>query len=76
MIMWNGTSVLFEVATCVVIYLHVLYIEFLPIVAERFIGRVNLPGFLKRFNDPVDKILTNLKAISNGINTFFNHLKK
>lgn len=57
MIMWNGTSVLFEVATCVVIYLHVLYIEFLPIVAERFIGRVNLPGILKRFNDPIDRLL-------------------
>lgn len=26
--------------------------------------------------DPVDKILNNFKAISNGINTFFNHLKK
>ncbi|MFC1839149.1 NrfD/PsrC family molybdoenzyme membrane anchor subunit [Thermodesulfobacteriota bacterium] len=57
MIMWNGTSVLFEVATCVVIYLHVLYIEFLPIVAERFIGRVNLPGFLSKFNEPIDKLL-------------------
>lgn len=57
MIMWNGTSVLFEVGTCVVIYLNVLYIEFLPIVTERFIGRVNLPGFLKRFNDPVENLL-------------------
>jgi Ni/Fe-hydrogenase subunit HybB-like protein len=39
------------------IYLGVLYIEFLPIVAERFIGRVNLPGFLKSLNNPIDKIL-------------------
>jgi archaellum component FlaC len=26
--------------------------------------------------DPVSKILNNLKAISNGVNTFINHLKK
>ncbi len=46
LIMWNGSSALFEVGMCVMIYLSVLYIEFLPIVTERFIGRVNLPGFL------------------------------
>lgn len=57
LIMWNGNSVLFEVGICVMIYLTVLYIEFLPIVTERFIGRVNLPGFLKSFNGPVDKLL-------------------
>ncbi len=57
LIMWNGSSVLFEVGICVMIYMAVLYIEFLPIVAERFIGRVNLPGFLKRFNNPLDKFL-------------------
>lgn len=57
LIMWNGNSVLFEVGMCVMIYLGVLYIEFLPIVTERFIGRVNLPGFLKKFNQPLDKLL-------------------
>lgn len=57
LIMWNGSSVLFEVGMCVMIYLFVLYIEFLPIVCERFIGRINLPGFLKKLNNPVDKIL-------------------
>ncbi len=57
LIMWNGSSVLFEVGICVMIYLTVLYIEFLPIVCERFIGKVNLPGFLKRFNKTVDKLL-------------------
>jgi Ni/Fe-hydrogenase subunit HybB-like protein len=35
----------------------VLYIEFLPIVTERFIGRVNLPGPLARLNDLVDRLL-------------------
>jgi len=57
LIMWNGSSVLFEVGICVMIYLTVLYIEFLPIVCERFIGRINLPGFLKSLNNPLDKIL-------------------
>lgn len=57
LLMWNGNSVLFEVGICVMIYLTVLYIEFLPIVTERFIGRVNLPGFLKSYNSFVDKML-------------------
>lgn len=50
---WNSSSALFEVGICVMIYLTVLYIEFLPIVTERFIGRVKL-GFLSK---PVDKLL-------------------
>jgi Ni/Fe-hydrogenase subunit HybB-like protein len=53
-IMWQGNSVLFEVGMCVMIYLTVLYIEFGPIVCERFIGRVDLPGPLSRFNDYID----------------------
>ncbi|NWG27296.1 MAG: Ni/Fe-hydrogenase cytochrome b subunit [Ignavibacteriaceae bacterium] len=57
LIMWNGNSVLFEVGICVMFYLGVLYIEFLPIVTERFIGRINLPGFLSALNKLVDKIL-------------------
>ena len=65
LIMWNGTSVLFEVGMCVMIYLFVLYIEFLPIVTERFIGRVKLPGFLKRFNNAIDKFL---RVLDKGLN--------
>ena len=57
LIMWNGNSALFEVGICVMIYMTVLYIEFLPIFTERFIGKVNLPGFLSRLNKLVDKIL-------------------
>ena len=57
LLMWNGSSVLFEVGICVMIYLSVLYIEFLPIVCERFIGRINLPGFLKGLNNIFEKIL-------------------
>jgi Ni/Fe-hydrogenase subunit HybB-like protein len=57
LVMWNGNSALFEVGICVMIYMSVLYIEFLPIVTERFIGKVNLPGFLSGLNKLVDKIL-------------------
>jgi Ni/Fe-hydrogenase subunit HybB-like protein len=48
--MWQGNSVLFEVGICVMIYLTVLYIEFVPILAERFKGRIRLPGHLAVFN--------------------------
>ena len=54
---WNGNSALFEVGMCVMIYLSVLYIEFLPVVCERFIGKVNLPGKLARFNRKIDRFL-------------------
>jgi Ni/Fe-hydrogenase subunit HybB-like protein len=54
MLHWNPTSVLFEVAMCVMFYLNVLYIEFIPIVTERFKGRVNLPGVLAALNSGVD----------------------
>ena len=53
----NGNSVLFEVAMCVMIYLHVLYIEFIPVVVERFKGRVDLPGALAALNPLVEKVL-------------------
>jgi Ni/Fe-hydrogenase subunit HybB-like protein len=61
---WQPNSVLFEVAMCVVVYLHVLYIEFLPVVAEQYKGRVALPGplgalngLLNRFLDVADRTL-------------------
>lgn len=57
LIMWNGSSALFEVGICVMIYLTVLYIEFLPVITERFIGKVRLPGFLSGLNKIVDKLL-------------------
>jgi Ni/Fe-hydrogenase subunit HybB-like protein len=56
--MWQANSVLFEVGICVMIYLTVLYIEFLPIVAERFRGRVHLPGILRVFNRLIESWLT------------------
>jgi Ni/Fe-hydrogenase subunit HybB-like protein len=55
--MWQGNSVLFEVGMCVMCYLTVLYVEFMPVVCERFIGRVRLPGRLGRFNGAADTAL-------------------
>ncbi len=57
LIFWNGNSVLFEVGICVLTYLAVLYVEFLPVVTERFIGRVNFKGFLQALNKPLDRFL-------------------
>lgn len=60
---WNGNSVLFEVAICVMIYLNVLYIEFIPIVIERFKGRVRLPGSLAGLNQVLERLLTLADAL-------------
>lgn len=55
--MWSGHSVLFEVGTCFMAYITVLYIEFVPIVSERFLGKVKLPGILSRLNSFTEVIL-------------------
>ena len=56
--MWQGNSVLFEVGMCVMVYLTVLYIEFLPIVVERFAGRVNWPKPLRWANGLTESFLS------------------
>lgn len=71
MIHWNFHSVLFEVAMCVMFYLNVLYIEFIPIVVERFKGRVNLPGPLAGLNNTVETLLGLADAILPKIMWFF-----
>ncbi len=69
LIYWNGNSPLFEVGMCVMFYLTVLYIEFLPIVSERFIGKVFLPGILGKLNKPIDSLL---RVLDRGLsNTMF-----
>jgi len=57
--MWQGNSVLFEVGMCVMIYLNVLYVEFIPIVAERFIDRSSkwIDSILRFLNRILDKIM-------------------
>jgi len=69
--MWQGNSVLFEVAMCVMIYLHVLYIEFIPIVTERFIGNVSLPGKFAVLNDLIDTVLRFLDYTLNKVMFLF-----
>ncbi len=54
---WQGDSVLFEVAMCVMIYLHVLYIEFIPIIVEHLKGKVSLPGRLSIFDNAIEGFL-------------------
>ncbi len=64
LIYWNGNSPLFEVGICVMFYLTVLYIEFLPLVTERFIGKVFLPGILAKLNKSIDTLL---RTLSRGL---------
>jgi len=54
---WQGNSVLFEVAMCVMIYLHVLYIEFIPIIVEHLKGKVSLPGRLSILDNAIERLL-------------------
>ncbi|MFZ2631976.1 MAG: Ni/Fe-hydrogenase cytochrome b subunit [Desulfosalsimonadaceae bacterium] len=57
MIYWNTHSVLFEVAMCVMFYVTVLYIEFIPAVVAQFKDNVNLPGVLSVFNRAIEFVL-------------------
>ena len=59
----NPNSVLFEVATCVTIYLNVLYIEFIPIVMERLKGKISLPGRFAVYDETIEKLLDFLDRI-------------
>lgn len=71
LMMWNGNSALFEVGICVMIYLDVLYVEFLPVITERFIGKIKLPGIFEDFNLPVNNALKFIhKALSKGLFVF------
>jgi len=69
--MWQGNSALFEVGMCVCCYLTVLYIEFLPIVCERFRGRVNLPGLLRGLNGFTETMLRIMENTLGKVMNFF-----
>jgi len=71
MVYWNGTSVLFEVAWCVMLYLTVLAIENIPNVVEQFKGNVQLPGRLAGLNGPVDWTLHRLDGFCRRTMAFF-----
>jgi Ni/Fe-hydrogenase subunit HybB-like protein len=71
MVYWNLHSVLFEVAMCVMFYVNVLYIEFIPIVVERFKGRVNLPGSLSALNGLAETLLALAEKVLSRFMWFF-----
>ena len=47
----NHNSALFEVAMCVMVYVTVLWIEFIPVLAERLGEKIPLLAFLNRILD-------------------------
>ncbi|MEZ4388112.1 MAG: Ni/Fe-hydrogenase cytochrome b subunit [Candidatus Krumholzibacteriia bacterium] len=69
--MWQGNSALFEVGVCVMLYLTVLYIEFLPVVVERFKGRVSWPGPLRGLNGFTEAVLRILDRTLSKVMTVF-----
>jgi len=71
MVYWNPHSVLFEVAMCVMFYLNVLYIEFLPILVEQFKGRVKMPGPLAALDGVAENLLGLADRILPRIMWFF-----
>lgn len=52
LIYWNPHSPLFEVAWCVMLYLTVLFMEFIPVVLEKY---PSIP-FLKKIHDALVKV--------------------
>ena len=71
MVYWNGNSVLFEVAWCVMLYLNVLAIENLPNVIEQYKGKVNLPGPLSAFNKTSEGFLSRSEKILRRVGVLF-----
>ena len=53
LVMWNPHSVMFEVAWCVTLYTTVLFLEFLPVVFEKF-GWHKPTEWIHRISVPLD----------------------
>lgn len=71
LVYWNGNSVLFEVAWCVMLYLHVLAVENLPNVIEQYKGNVRMPGLLSPLSGPLDSFLGVSEKLLRRIGVFF-----
>ncbi len=71
--MWQGNSALFEVAMCVMCYLMVLYMEFIPAFLEALKGKLNLPAPLNRFQGTVQKLIEKdwVQSLVGVADTFF-----
>ena len=68
---WSPNSALFEVGMCVASYVTVLYIEFLPIIVDRFKGKVNLPGMFKKLNGFFERLLKIMDVSLKKVMTVF-----
>jgi Ni/Fe-hydrogenase subunit HybB-like protein len=55
--MWQGNSALFEVAMCIMAYLAVLVLEFVPVFLDGLQGNLNLPRPLTFLRAPVESLL-------------------
>ena len=58
--MWQGNSALFEVGMCVMCYMAVLYIEFVPVFCERYVGNRRHPWLGRlcaALNQVTDKVM-------------------
>ena len=71
LVFWNGTSVLFEVAWCVMLYLTVLAIENLPAVFEEYRGKVNFMIPFNGLNRPTEFLMGKGDRILRRIMAFF-----
>ena len=60
--MWSPNSALFEVGMCVMCYLTVLYLEFMPIVCERLFGEDRWPK-LRQLAGVVHRILSKIMPL-------------
>jgi len=73
--MWQGNSVLFEVGICVMIYLNVQYLELMPIICERFMGKSapseKIARWAKVIHDSLEKIMPALLIL--GVTLSFFH---
>ncbi|HRX86890.1 MAG TPA: polysulfide reductase NrfD, partial [Phycisphaerae bacterium] len=68
--MWQGNSALFEVGMCVMCYLTVLYIEFVPVFCERFMGDAARPRLARactRVHGIAEKIMPVFIVLGVGI---------
>ena len=55
---WQGNSAMFEVAICVMTYLAILIIEFIPALTEQW--RKKESGFLKKISDVIEPLLNKI----------------
>jgi Ni/Fe-hydrogenase subunit HybB-like protein len=60
--MWSPNSALFEVGMCVILYLTVLYLEFIPIVCERLMKEDRWPN-IRSIASGVYKVLSRIMPL-------------